>query len=365
MKKAVVFAIATLASATALAAGKVIVRSDYVNTMDYKAKNGTSEIKGTSLLMPVVSRVEFDSKINDATVVGHLNLRSFVADVNGTTANKVMTVDKFVDRLYIVKPLGDFSTSVGKLYMNVGGWERAAAVHGDTYFTSLANNGAGGKETAASASGRVGDVVMPENGSAVGIAYTMGDHRVEAQVGNQTNTDQVETGTGAGSLNRRHTIGVQYDGSFMEKSLMVTAAYTSGAADIGTNGVNQTFLNAGVRYTGVENLNLSVEHISNTSKESTSGSKSDSVVSNVVEARYAMGMFTPIFKFESSENKDEEAKTFARTGMALALEIAPNEDAFRYHAAYVSLKDKYESAGAKDVTYNQIYAGIKYTGALW
>ncbi len=361
MKKAVVFAIATLASATALAAGKVIVRSDYVNTMDYKDKAGT-EVKGTSLLMPIVSRVEFDSKINDATVVGHLNLRSFIADTpdSGTTYNKVMTVDKFVDRLYIVKPLGDFSTSVGKLYMNVGGWERAALVHGDTYFTSLANNGAGGKETAAALNpGKAGTVDMPENGSGVGIAYTMGDHRVEAQVGNQTNTDK------SAALNRRHTMGVQYDGSFMDKSLMVTAAYTAAAVDTTTAAVNDTFLNAGVRYTGVENLNLSVEHISNTSKATTSGAKADSTVSNVVEARYAMGVFTPIFKFESSENKVAEAKTFARTGMALALEIAPNEDAFRYHAAYVSLKDKYESAGAKDVTYNQIYAGIKYTGALW
>ncbi len=148
---------------------------------------------------------------------------------------------------------------------------------------------------------------------------------------------------------------------------MVTAAYTSGPAEIVTNGVNQTFLNAGVRYTGVENLNLSVEHISNKSKATTSNAKEDSTVSNVVEARYAMGIFTPVFKVESSESKvgATPASDFKRSGMALALEIAPNEDAFRYHAAYVSLKDKYETAGAKDVTYNQIYAGIKYTGALW
>lgn len=380
MKKALAFAVATLATTSAFAAGKLIVRSDYVNTPNYKDTTGAN-IGGTSLLLPQVSRINADTKVGDATVEAHFNLRSFVlATEHDKDANKVMTVDKFVERLFISKPLGDFTVAVGKLYLNVGGFERDLAVEGDTYLTSLANNGAGGRATGATLTGTVGTVAMPENASAVGVAYGMGDHKVEVQVSNQTNAGTLNVDVGQTNFyaptNRRHTIGALVGGSFMDKTLAYQVGYTSGAADrlagaaAAFTGIEEKFMNLGVRYTGVANLRLDVEHINNWSKSKASGAKADSTVSNVVEARYGMGAYTPVFKYESSENKVSEdannASSFKRTGMALAVEMMPKaDDAFRYHVAYASAKDDYGLSTKKDVTFNQIMVGIKYSGNLW
>lgn len=383
MKKTVVLAIATLASASALGAGKLIVRSDYVNTPNYKNASN-ADVGGTSLLLPVVARMNMDAKVGEAMVVAHLNLRSFATEFSGTfpsnSVQKSMTVDKFVERLYIVKSLGDFAFTSGKINVNVGGFEKDAVVEGDDYLTSLANNGVGGKNGTTQYSvalpiGASGTVVMPENNSGVGVAYTMGDHKVEVQATNQT------VQSDAMAANRRHSLGLQYDGSCMDKTLMFRVGYTSGVADTaaGTGnvlGISQTFTNVGLMYKGVENLTLGAEMLSNSSKSDAAAAKADTTTSNLITARYNMGMYAPVFKYEMSENKVQELDTtaatatgmgsFKRTGMALALEIVPKaEDSFRYHVALASATDKYGQSGKTDVKFNQITVGMKYTGGLW
>ncbi|MGZ3782703.1 MAG: hypothetical protein ACXVCY_18815 [Pseudobdellovibrionaceae bacterium] len=369
MKKLLAIAAMSFAASSAMAGVKLVVRSDYVNTPSYTAANG-GDAPSTSLFQPEVARMYLSGAVGNATVDAEFNLRSFVVGTDATSGyQKYMTVDKFVETLTIAKPMGDWTFTAGKLWMNVGGYERHATRAGDTYLTSLANGGVGGHllggtTLTALGSDNAGAIVTPENMSGIAAAYNISaDQKVEIQVANQTNSDSALVT----AANKRHTMGVAYWGSFADKMVQTYLSYTSGAADTNTVGHEQTFLAAGVRLAPVENLGLDVEYLANSDKNA-STSKKDEVTSTILEARYKMGMWVPVLKYEMSTDKAADVETFKRTGMALALEMVPKaDDAFRYHIAYTSVADKDFAgnyAGLKDTTKNYITVGFKYTGDI-
>ncbi len=364
MKKTTVMAAALLSSATAMASLKVSVRSDYVNGGEYTNTSNT-KVGSTSLLVPNLAEIDFGSKISDAEIKGRLNLREY--DVVSNTP--VMTPDKFVHYIYIVKPLGDFTVSAGKLVTNSGGAEAVRVIAADTYLISLANGGIkAGNGMAVSANPATGAdysaLATPGNASGVAAAYTMGDHKVEVQVQNATNSN---TATGN---KRRHNIGVNYTGSFASKMVAVNLGYIAGHSDTSSSENNETYLNGGVAL-NMGSVGVELDYLSNKTISTATGAKANSVTSIVAEARYKLGAITPILKVESSENQlSEDAATagsFKRTGYAVAAEFVPKEgDNFRYHVAYAGVSDKYGQAGlANDtVKYNQIIVGFKYTGDI-
>lgn len=359
MKKLLAMTAMSLAASSAMAGVKIVVRSDYVNTPSYKAADNV-DAPSSSFFKPEVARMYLSGMIGDATVDAGLNLRSFV--VSG--GQKVMTVDKFVEHLTIAKPMGDWTFTAGKMWMNVGGFERRAFYDGDTYLTSLANGGQGGRLLGATLGSEVaGSVVTPENMSGVAAAYTINaDHKVEFQLANQTNSDsELTTAT-----NKRHTMGLAYWGSFADKMVQTYISYVSGAADTVTEGHEQTFLGAGFRLAPMENLSLDLEYLSNTDKlSSATPSTKDETTSTFLEARYKMGMWVPVLKYEMSNAKLADADYLKRAGYAVALEIVPKaEDAFRYHVAYTSTTDDFDNAALNDTTKSMITVGFKYSGDI-
>ncbi|MGZ3768858.1 MAG: hypothetical protein ACXVCP_05135 [Bdellovibrio sp.] len=380
MKKLLAMTAMSLAASSAMAGVKLVVRSDYVNTPSYTAGNNV-DAPSSSFFKPEVARMYLSGMVGDATIDAGLNLRSFILGTDaGGTVQKTMTVDSFVQNLTIAKPMGDWTFTAGKMWMNVGGFERRAFYDGDTYLTSLANGGFGGnlfgggtftfggKTYPAAVTANTGSIVTPQNMSGIAVAYNVNaDHKLEFQLANQTNSDsEFSTAT-----NKRHTMGLAYWGSFVDKMVKTYISYTSGAADqlaAGvTEGHDQTFLGVGLRLAPMENLNVDVEYLANADKKS-ANSKKDETTSTFLEARYKMGMWVPVLKYEMSTNKTDDVQDFKRTAMALGVELVPKaEDAFRYHIAYTSVQDKdIKKAGATNdsVTENMIIVGFKYTGDI-
>ncbi|WP_413569354.1 hypothetical protein ACLWBD_01980 [Bdellovibrio sp. HCB117] len=370
MKKLLVMAAVTVAATNAFAGIKLVVRSDYQYTSTYENNAGV-DVESTSVFTPDVARMYYTGTVGDAVVDSAFNLRSFDQEmaVDPTVGKKVMTVDTFVEHLFITKAMGDWSFSGGKLWMNVGGFERRAFYDGDTYLTSLANGGIGGVTVVGATPvipGAVGSVLTPENSSGVSAAYKMGEnHKVEVQMYNQVNRDS-DLLT---SANKRHSVGVAYWGSFADKMLQTYLSYNSGAADVkGGTGHDLTYIGAGFRVAPMENLNIDLEYLSNTDKYANSGEK-DETTSTILEARYKMGMWAPVLKYEMSTDKVQGEDNFKRDAWALALEITPKaEDAFRYHVAYTSIKDKDFGAayvaGDDETTKNMVVVGFKYVGDI-
>lgn len=359
MKKLLVLAAMTVAATNAFAGVKLVVRSDYVNTPKYDRADG-SENTGSSVFTPDVARMYLSGNVGEAVIDAGLNLRAFTpVDPGATTATKAMTVDQFVDHLTISKPMGDWTFTAGKLWLNVGGFERHAFYDGDTYLTSLANGGFGAQSDPTDLVGVQGSIATPENSSGVAAAYKINDdHKVEVQVYNQTNRDSQLFA----SNNKRHSYGLAYWGSFADKMVMPYLSYTIGAADTATTNVEQTFMAAGFRLAPMENLSVDLEYLANASDN---GTNKDETNSTIVEARYKMGMYVPVLKYEMSKDKAAGTDNFDRNAFAVALEIVPNtEDAFRYHVAYTSIKDDYKATGADDPTKNVITVGFKYSGDI-
>lgn len=370
MKKFLVMAAVTVAATNAFAGVKLVVRSDYVNMQAYdSAQTAAGEINGTSTFKPEVARLYLSGMIGDATIDAGLNLRSFAVGTADGVSQKVMTVDKFVEHLTISKPMGDFTFQAGKMWMNVGGFERRAFYDGDTYLTSLANGGRG-TVTGTYTRGSVGSVTTPENMSGVGASYAINaDHKLEFQIANQTNADTELVQ----SSNNRHTMGLAYWGSFAEKMVQTYISYTLGAADTKTtttpantaDGHEQTFLGAGFRIAPMENLSFDLEYLANTDK-SRNASNKDETTSTIIEARYKMGAWTPIVKYEMSTDKIADNDSFKRDAFAVGVEMVPKaEDAFRYHVAYTSITDKdWAAANHENATQNMITVGFKYVGDI-
>lgn len=394
MKKLLAIA-ATLAASSAFAGVKLEVRSDYVNTPNYDANTGT-EVGGSSLFTPSVARLYLNGNVGDAVVESAWNLRSFTAEAStnpytGTSdLSKTMTVDKFVDHLWAGKAMGNWMFKAGKLEVNTGGFERQKTLHGDTYLTSMANSGVGGV-VAVLNTGKIfptptqGYVVNPENSSGISAAYSITpEHKLEAQITNQVNSTTGEdyktnaaptpAGFATKSLDRRHTMGLNYLGSFMDKMLVLNLNYTSAAGDTNAAGHEIELIGASLRVAPMADLTIDLEYFGNKDKVTAGGNSSDlKTNSTVVEARYNINGWTPVVKYEMSENKDADnivVGDFKREAWALGLEYAPKADeAFRYHVAYTSTKDKDFTAaglatGTDDVTKNMIVVGFKYTGDM-
>lgn len=360
MKKLLVLAALTVAATNAFAGVKLVVRSDYVNTPNYDDNTG-AEVAGTSVFTPAVARLYLTGMVGDAVIDSGWNLRAFTPEVSaGGTLSKTMTVDKFVDHLTIAKPMGDWTFTAGKLQVNVGGYEHGKTIMGDTYLTSLAGGGVGGD-------GQTGSVVTPENSSGVAAAYAINaDHKLEFQVTNSTNAQTIEAG--ARSTDKRHNMGLAYWGSFAEKMFQTYLSYTVGAGDTiaagVTTGHEQTFLGAGFRIAPMENLNIDLEYLANSDKNATTGDK-DETNSTIVEASYKINNWTPVLKYEMSNDKVAGNDNFKRNAFAVGVEYMPKaEDAFRYHIAYASAKDDFDNAALEDVTFNTITVGFKYTGDI-
>ncbi|WII70595.1 hypothetical protein QJS83_09005 [Bdellovibrio sp. 22V] len=368
MKKLLAMAVMSLAATQAMAGVKLVVRSDYVYTGNYD-NNAGAEVESTSVFVPDVARMYFSGNVGDAVIDSAFNLRSFSSELafdptKDTAGQKVMTVDTFVEHLFITKNHGDWSFSGGKLWMNVGGFERRAFYDGDTYLTSLANGGIGGAATINPF--LTGSVLTPENSSGISAAYKIAEnHKVEVQLYNQVNRDSdLLTAT-----NKRHSYGVAYWGSFAEKMFQTYLSYNMGAGDDRVTGGHElSYIAAGFRIAPMENLNIDLEYLANSDKTALTDEK-DETTSTILEARYKMGMWTPILKYEMSTDKLQGEDNFKRDAWALALELTPKaEDAFRYHVAYTSIKDRdfgaAFGANTEDMTKNMITVGFKYVGDI-
>jgi hypothetical protein len=362
MKKLLVIA-ATLAASSAFAGVKLEVRSDYVNTPDYSAANGAN-VAGKSLFAPNVARLYLNGNVGEAVVESAWNLRAFVPEVITGTLYKNMTVDTFVDHLWAGKAMGQWMFKAGKLEVNTGGFERQKNLHGDTYLVSLANGGSGGYATAASADAAL--IANPENSSGISAAFAITEnHKLEAQVTNQTNS--VTVNGGVASTDKRHNMGLNYLGSFMDKMLVLNLNYTSGAGDTNLMSHELEFIAASLRIAPMADLQVDVEYFGNKDVQNDGATSADvKTTSTIVEARYNINGWVPVLKYEMSENTGATAATdFKRTAYAVGVEYVPKADeAFRYHVAYTSIQDKDFGSGAEDMTKNMITVGFKYTGDM-
>jgi hypothetical protein len=376
------------------AAINVVIRSDYYN-LAKSTDTSNNDVQGLSVLAPTVARIDGSTSVGDAKVYLGLNLRSFDAMtstsiVGGSTTGtvrRVMTVDRFVENLYIAKPHGNFTVSAGKLEMNAGGFERALIVTGDEYMASLANGSNMGLVNFAGTTTTT--IYNPDNQSGVELAYAFTpEHSLAFQVTNQTNSADASTsGTTAGvptltkSTNKRNTLGLQYEGSFADKMVETLLQYTVGAADTYTQSVaggtmsssvvDQNYMSASLKFNLSNGLVTWFEYFSNSSLVQATGAKKNATTSTTAAIRYNHEMFQPMLSLESSENKlsDDSAATgsFKRTAYSAALEVIPvASENFRYHVAYNGFSDKYGKAGlANDTVSNtQIIVGLKYSGDL-
>ncbi|UYL10189.1 hypothetical protein B9G69_006305 [Bdellovibrio sp. SKB1291214] len=391
MKKLLAIA-ATLAASSAFAGVKLEVRSDYVNTPDYKTVNGTTDIGGTSLFTPSVARLYLNGNVGEAVIESAWNLRSFapefaVSPYSGTSdLNKNMTVDKFVDHLWAGKAMGQWMFKAGKLETNTGGFEFQKSLHGDTYLVSMANRGVGGVIPSLGGATpyfiQTGALVAnPENSSGVSAAYTLTEnHKFEVQITNQyngstwTNYGTVNgTSTNVRSSDRGHLYGLNYLGSFVDKMLVLNLNYTAGTGDVAPIGGAMTgnqyeFMAASLRVAPMADLTVDLEYFGNKDTVHSGATTTDlKTNTTIVEARYNINGWVPVLKYEMSENKsDTAAQQFKREAYAVAVEYVPKADeAFRYHVAYVSSKDKdFGAAGYQDMTKNQMVVGFKYMGDM-
>lgn len=335
MKKMLLLAVA-MVSASAFAGGKLTARSDYQNTMKYTSNAG-ADVAGTSLFKAAAGLLDFDGKLGEATFKGQLNLLTLNSGAAGT-----------VQYLYITKPMGDWAFSAGLIEAATGGFEGGRILAADSYNDSMVGSG-------------TGDSTLLGNNSGAEAAYTMGVHRFAFQVTNQ--------GAAAGGSKTRHDMILNYTGSMMDKMLGLNIGYASGSKGAAATEANITNMNLGVSLAlGV--VDLTVDYLANTTKGLATGAKASTSNTIVLEARKTMGAWTPIFKYETSENKKSEdaadAASFKRSAMSLAAEMVPDgSQNFRYHVAYNTMTDKYGFTGAKDETKSNILAGFKYSGDLW
>ena len=359
MKKFLAMAVMSLAAANAMAGVKLVVRSDYVNTPSYDDNTG-AEIAGSSVFQPSVARMYLSGNVGDAVIDSGFNLRAFVPYIDaGNTLHKNMTVDTFVDHLFLAKTYGQWTFAAGKLWSNVGGFERRASWDGDTYLVSAANGGIGGDTT-------TGSVVTPANISGVSAAYAINEnHKVEVQVLNQTNGQTIDAGESA--TNKMQFVNVAYWGSLVDGMIKPYLNYGFGGADtinLGTGvttGNEQTFWAAGFRFAPMADLGVDLEYLSNTNEQTGGKAETNSVI---VEARYTAGAWVPVLKYENSNVKDQAGDDlFKRSAFAVALEYVPKADeAFRYHVAYTNSSDDYDAADKVD--YSTIIVGFKYSGDI-
>lgn len=341
MKKSLLLVAAMiLGSSAAMASGKMHFKAGYLNNT---SKTGSVET-GNSYFAPEVVLADFQGKVGEADFRLLLDFVQLSAGSNVNTVNEA----------WMAKKVSDFKFSIGKLAINAGGFENMYVATGDTYMTSLANNG--------------GLVATAGKNLGLGVDYMMGDHTLSFQALNQTSSGVLTSST----QDKRHSLGLQYKGSFADKMLTVLAGQMAGSEDVYTGtpvGKSRTHTYVGLNVKAMENLSLELESITNTLKASTTGATADMTASMILEARYTMGVYTPVFKFESSEDKDNEDATLStskkRTGMSLALEVKPvADDAFNYYVGYNMITDKPGSTGAVDTTDNKLFAGIKFTGDL-
>ena len=398
MKKLLAIA-ATLAASSAFAGVKLEVRSDYVNTPDYDsylaANQASTSIGGSSVFAPSVARLYLNGNVGEAIVESAWNLRSFTPEfsVNPYTGtndlSKTMTADQFVEHLWAGKAMGQWMFKAGKLEVNTGGFERQKNLHGDTYLVSMANGGVGGARPAGLPATPYFDqldanVANPENSSGISAAYSINEnHKLEVQVTNQVNSGTWKSygsagtaGTNVRSADKGHTYGLNYLGSFMDKMLVLNANYTVGSADttaIGQAGVSHglEFMSAGLRVAPMSDLTIDLEYFANKDKVDTGAAASsgdNKTTSTIVEARYNINGWVPVVKYEMSENKTlagNSINDFKRDAWAAGVEFVPKADeAFRYHVAYTSIKDKDFGVTAPDVTKNMIVVGFKYMGDM-
>jgi len=202
MKKTLVIVAAMIAPVMAQAGINLSVRSDYVNTMEYK---NTADVKGgaSSLFVPAYARLNGTGKVGDADVVMGLDLLNMTEGLTaGTTP---------INHLFISKNHDAFTFTAGKLITPNGGFERATNDAGDSYMTSLANGGdvndAGGTATAAN------PVVSLQNTSGFGVGFGA-DHKVTVQVLNEQSA-----GSAATAPDKRHSYGLGYAGAFGENKM--------------------------------------------------------------------------------------------------------------------------------------------------
>lgn len=336
MKKLLLAAV-TLASATAFAGGTLTVRSDYQNTAKYTDNTG-ADVEGNSHFTPHTGNLDFDGKLSDTAMFkSRLNLATLTSGAAGT-----------VEYLYLTKTMGDLSFSAGFIQAATGGFERGRILVADSYLNSMVAAGDGGSDLLGNASG-------------FEAAYTMGDHKFAFQATNRADA--------AAAPKKRHNMLLNYTGSLMDKMMGLNIGYAMGSTGTAGAETNITNMNLGVSLAlGV--VDVTLDYLANSNKGVATGAKATTTNSIVAEVRKSMGAWTPIFKFESSENKKDElatdAASFKRTGMALAAEFTPSSNEnFRYHVAYASQTDKYGFTGAKDEAKSYIVGGFKYTGDLW
>lgn len=359
MRKLIAIAVATMASASAFAGVKAIVRGDYVNTPKFDNRSNT-EVKGSSIFRGTSAKLDLDGKVGSATVTGRLDL--------GRTS-QYSSGDALVEYIFISKEMmSGLSMHAGKLSNMTGGIENAMAGDADVYAASLANGGIAGN-TASMVAQLSGTASIATPGIApysrgLGLTYMMGDHKFDAQVTNSSNHGE------ATATYKRHNMGIHWTGSFMDKMIQPVVGYTVGSLDTTTVGHEQTLINAGAKMKFGQ-VGVIAEYLANSDKDNTpTTGKTDSVTTMYALVDYTMDAWKPFAKIESSEFKNDDsasdASSFKRTAFNVGVELTPKSDeAFRYHLSYYSAADKYGTAGSKEtVNFSQMLAGVKYSADL-
>lgn len=381
MKKILAIAAVTIASISASASLELKYRGDYLNTPEYDLRAGSGN-KGTSRseFIPNYFRTRAEGKVGDATVKLSLD---FTGANDSATGN--MSSDNFVDYVYMVKPLAEGLTlSFGKIETFAGGIEGGADALGNSYLNTLANGGNAGRFSFGGVTGSAGTAAVGTltsttntpvaNNRGVGLTYNYGVGEITIDVTNDSNNAPVAT-TNTGLTQKKHNLGIQWSGSFMDGSLKPVIGYLVGSQDVGTTNsvttlIGSTDVNAGVQYK-MNNWDFTLEYLQNTTKVDAAVAEQDQTTSTYLLASYKMDAWKPFAKYETSSFKDQtaaavasDATSFDRTGMVIGTEWTPKADGLSYHIAYLSTSDKYKSSTAtqkETVSWTQLIAGMSYS----
>lgn len=376
MKKLFALAAVTLASASAFAGLNLTVRGDYLNTPKFDGRNG-SEVPGSSIFRGTLIKAGVSAKLGEATVTGLLNLagkQSGFGTSDATTTYSLYTAEEVVQHLFLTKDFGNgLSASAGKLKTIGGGIEAGLIEVGDNYLNTLANGGVGGAVTqSVGGSGQMPSALgvdgttttnKAEYSRGVGLTYKVGSNQIDFQMTNSDNHSSVS------STHKRNTFGLGWSGVFMDKMIEPNVTYITGSGDTTTKGYEDTFIAAGAKF-NLGASTLTAEYLSNNTKDSSTGGKSDNVTTVYALYSYKLDAWKPFAKVESSEFKYQEdssnALSFKRTAYNVGVEMTPKSDEnFRYHLSYAGTSDKYGTAGSKEtVAWSQIALGIKYSADL-
>jgi hypothetical protein len=253
--------------------------------------------------------------------------------------------NSLVDLAYLTRKYSDaVSIRAGKIKTTNHGWEYDSS-SADVYIYSHAYN-----------------IWRHSYAGGFAVDYTMGDHVFSVESTNNDSTGAGKDGT---------LIGLSYTGWIMEKMLGLKLSHhgQSGEGSVtpptGTIAAlnKETNTAVGAKYLGVHGWGFTFDYVMHAAKADGIISPTNSSYSETgwsLGAAMTEGTYRANLKYAMSEDKTETSTTTSSklkyTNMGTALEIAPNDDPFRYHVAYTVAETAPET-GDK-TTDTSIFVGI-------